>query len=110
VRIYVSIPNPSRNLVSGLFAQARIAAITHDALAIPASALDERGASPVVYRVRQAKVERVPVDPGLRDDAAEKIEIRSGLAAGDTVLLGSAQGLSPGSEVRVRREPVSSQR
>jgi hypothetical protein len=49
-------------------------------------------------------VVEVPVRLGVRDEAAEMVEIQSGIAAGDTLLLGSAQGIAPGSKVRVLEE------
>jgi RND family efflux transporter MFP subunit len=104
VRIYVSIPNAGRTLVAGLFAQGRVATESKRALAVPATAVDQRGTVPAVLRLRASRVERVPVQTGLHDQVAELLEITSGLAAGDTVLLGSAQGLSDGTVVRVRKE------
>ena len=104
VRIYVSIPNAGRSLVSGLFAQGRVATTRQQALAVPATAVDQRGTAPAVLRLRDSRVERVPVETGLLDEVAARIEIRSGLAEGDTGLLGSAQGLSSGTVVRVRKE------
>jgi membrane fusion protein, multidrug efflux system len=104
VRIYVSIPNAGRTLVAGLFAQGRIATQSVRAVSVPLAAVDQRATTPSVLRLRASRVERVPVVPGLRDDVAERIEIKSGIAAGDTVLLGSAQGLSAGTVVRVRKE------
>src|SRR5690606_11862399 len=65
------------------------------------SALDERGVTPSVLRVRGGVVERVPVEVLLRDDASERIAIEGALAAGDTVLTGAAQGITPGTRVRV---------
>ncbi len=41
------------------------------------------------------------VELGLRDDATERVEIRSGVQAGDTLLLGAAQGISAGTPIRV---------
>jgi hypothetical protein len=41
------------------------------------------------------------VELGLRDDARERVEIRAGVQAGDTLLLGAAQGISAGTPVRV---------
>jgi hypothetical protein len=37
----------------------------------------------------------------LRDVAAEQLEITTGLAGGDTVLLGAARGISAGASVAV---------
>lgn len=102
VRIYVAIPNPGGQLVSGLFAQGRVASETRRASSAPLSAIDQRGLRPFVVRLRGGTVERVEVTLGIRDDDGERIEILSGVAAGDTLLLGAAQGITVGSTVRVR--------
>lgn len=107
VRIYVEIPNAGRSLVVGLFAEGRVALEAREGLGVPASAVDVRGTSPAVLRLRGARVERVPVKLGIRDDVAELVEIVSGVSAGDTLLLGSAQGLSEGTVVRVREATVN---
>jgi hypothetical protein len=64
-------------------------------------AVDERGLRPSVIRLKNGRIEKVEVQLGIRDAAAETVEITSGLAAGDTVLLGAARGISPGTPVRV---------
>lgn len=107
VRIYVAIPNGERALVAGLFAEGRVASDTRRAVAVPVSAVDRRGTSPVVHRVKSGKVNLVPVQLGVQDEATELVEVHSGLAQGDTVLLGSAQGVSEGTAVRVTQEEVS---
>lgn len=101
VRIIASIPNSNGALVGGLFATGRLAAEMKTGLIAPTSAIDTRSTEPAVMRVRQSKVERVPVELGLRDEGAEKVEIKSGVQAGDTLLLGAAQGISAGTIVRV---------
>lgn len=101
VRIIASIPNSNGALVGGLFATGRLAAEMKTGLIAPTSAIDTRTTEPAVMRVRQSKVERVPVELGLRDEGAEKVEIKSGVQAGDTLLLGAAQGISVGTIVRV---------
>jgi hypothetical protein len=73
-------------------------------VAVPLTAIDSRGTSPVVHQLKQGRVVETPVQLGLRDEAAELVEIRTGVAAGDTLLLGSAQGVAPGSKVRVMEE------
>ena len=75
VRIYVSIPNTERSLVAGLFAEGRVATDSRKAVAVPVSAVDRRGTSPVIHRVKQGKVDVVPVQLGVRDDAAEAGEV-----------------------------------
>ena len=101
VRIYVSIPNAGRTLVGGLFATGRMSSATRMGLIVPLGAVDVRGTSPFVMRVRQSKVEKVPVQVGLTDKTSESIEIASGIQAGDTLLLGAAQGITPGTTIRI---------
>jgi RND family efflux transporter MFP subunit len=104
VRIYASVPNAQQTYAAGLFAQGRVATETKRAVAVPITAVDTRGTSPVVHRIKGGRVVETPVELGLRDEVAELVEIRSGVSPGDTVLLGSAQGLAPGSRVRVLEE------
>ena len=101
VKILASIPNAGNTLVGGLYAEGRVSSESHNAPMIPISAVDERGLRPTVVRLRNGKVEKVEVALGIRDQAAETVEITSGLAAGDTVLLGAARGISPGTPVKV---------
>jgi RND family efflux transporter MFP subunit len=101
VQIVATLPNVGNTLVSGLFAEGRVASETRTAPAVPAAAVDERGIRPFVIRVKTGRVERAEVQLGIKDDASESVEIRSGLAAGDTVLLGAARGISPGTPVKI---------
>jgi RND family efflux transporter MFP subunit len=104
IRIYVSIPNLDQALVAGLFAEGRVATDTKRAVAVPVTAVDSRGNTPTVHVIRRGRVAEIEVSPGVRDEAAELVEIQSGVAVGDTVLLGSAQGVTPGSRIRVLQE------
>jgi RND family efflux transporter MFP subunit len=101
VRIYVSIPNEGRALVGGLFANGRMSTATKTGLVVPQSAVDVRGSIPSVLRVRQGRAEKVPVQIGLTDKTSETIEVLSGLQPGDTLLLGAAQGITPGTLIRI---------
>ena len=107
VRIYVAVPNSEESLVAGLFAEGRVATNALRAVAVPISAVDQRGTSPVIHRIKGGKVDVVPVKLGVRDEAAELVQIHSGVAKGDTVLLGSAQAVTEGSPVRVTQDEVS---
>jgi membrane fusion protein (multidrug efflux system) len=101
VRIYVSIPNEGRSLVGGLFATGRMSTATKMGLVVPQSAVDVRGSIPSVMRVRQGKAEKVPVKIGLTDKTSETIEVLSGLQPGDTLLMGAAMGITPGTPVKI---------
>ena len=101
VRVFISIPNAEGRLVGGLFANGRLASESKTGLVAPVTAVDARSNVPAVFRIKGGKVQRVPVQLGLKDDGTEKIEIVSGVAAGDTLLLGAAQGITPGTIVKV---------
>jgi RND family efflux transporter MFP subunit len=101
VRIVVSIPNEKSALVGGLFAEGRVATERRDGISAPVAAVDLRGIRPFVMRLKAGKVEKVEVDIGLRDDERETVELASGVAAGDTLLLGAARGITAGTAVRV---------
>jgi RND family efflux transporter MFP subunit len=104
VRIYVTIPNVDQALVAGLFAEGRVATDTKRAVAVPLNAIDSRGNAPTLHLLKAGRVTESPVQLGVRDEAAELVEVLAGAADGDTVLLGSAQGVTPGSRVRVLQE------
>jgi membrane fusion protein, multidrug efflux system len=102
VVISASLPNDGGQLVGGVFAQGRVGTESRVALAVPSSAVAVDGPSASVLRIRSGVVERVAVQLGLRDEQAELIEIRDGLARGDTILVGAAQGFTPGTPVRIQ--------
>jgi RND family efflux transporter MFP subunit len=107
VRIYVSIPNEGRALVGGLFANGRMSTATKMGLVVPQSAVDVRGSIPSVIRMRQGKAEKVPVKIGLTDKTSETIEVLSGIQPGDTLLMGAAMGITPGTPVRISAPTAS---
>ncbi len=100
VRVYVSIPNSEQSLVAGLYAEGQVGAAIRRALLAPANAVDQRGVMPTVLRLRGGRAEQVQVALGIRDPAKDRLEIRSGVARGDTLILSSA-GVTPGAVVRV---------
>ena len=101
VQILASIPNGAGTLVGGLFAEGRVNTESRHAVVLPATAIDQRGATPSVMRVRGGRVERISVTLGIRDEQRENYEITQGLQRGDTVLLGAAQAIGEGKQVRV---------
>jgi membrane fusion protein, multidrug efflux system len=105
VKVFAQVPNPTATLVGGLYATGRIVAERDSGLVAPSGAMDTRNLRPVVERIRGGKVERRDVIPGLHDDRTDRVLIRSGLDQGDTLLLGTAQGIAPGTPVRVLGGP-----
>jgi RND family efflux transporter MFP subunit len=103
VAVYVTVPNASGALVGGLYAQGRVASETRQGIIVPAAAVTDNGSGPMtVMRIRGGRVQSVPVQVGLRDEQAETVELTAGLMPGDTLLVGTAQGISPGTQIRVQ--------
>lgn len=110
VRVFISIPNEQNRLVGGLFAEGRIAAEQHSGLVAPASAVaPSAGARAEALRIRNGLVESVQVTLGLQDARSETVEIMEGVAAGDTLLIGAARTVTPGTPVTVA-QPRAAQR
>ena len=101
VPIMVRLPNNEGTLVSGLFVNGRVATQSRAGVTVPVIAVDQRGLRPAVYRIKGGKLEKVEVELGFEDAVTERFEVRSGLTAGDTLVLGTAQGLAPGTPMRI---------
>jgi membrane fusion protein, multidrug efflux system len=102
VRIVASIPNDGNTLVGGLFAEGHVASEARTGIIVPSSAVNQKDFVPTVTLVRNGRTEKAAVTLGLQDSGNETVEITKGLAVGDTVLVGAAQGIAPNTVVRVR--------
>lgn len=101
VPIFVSVPNSAGRLVAGLFAEGRVVSDTAEGLVVPMNAVNTTGPSPWVLRVSNGSTEKIEVGIGLRDPHTEELQITSGINEGDVLLRGAAQGMTPGTPVRV---------
>ncbi len=101
VPIFVSIPNVGGRLVAGLFAEGRVVSQSAQGLVVPVNAVNTAGPAPWALRVSGGKTEKVDVRLGLQDPRTERVLVVSGLNAGDTLLRGAAQGITPGTPVEV---------
>ena len=108
VSIFVTIPNTQGRLVAGLFAQGRVLQEVRTALVVPLTAVNERTPEPWVLRVRGGKTEKVAVTLGLRDPQTERVELSGGVEEGDVLLVGAAQGMTPGTPVKIRAAAAAS--
>lgn len=101
VKIKASVANEDGALLSGQFASLTFG-LASDAkvIAIPDSALVPEGGQFFVYKVnKSSKVDKVNVQPGLRD--GQNVEIKRGLNEGDLVVTAGQQKLFPESRVTV---------
>ncbi len=101
VRLFVRIPNNGNQLVAGLFAEGRVASDSRETLTVPELAIDNRGLLPSVLRLKNGRTEKVDVTLGAKDEAQERVEIRSGVVPGDTLLIGPALGIRPNVPLKV---------
>jgi len=100
IQVLIDIPNPGGKLVAGLYAEGRVSVEKREGLVAPIAAIDSSGDQPTVLKVVSGVVERQVVGLGVRDERAEVVEIVTGAALGDTLLLGRAtKNLSPGVKV-----------
>lgn len=105
VRVFVDVPNAQGRLISGLYAQGRVAAETVNAPAAPLDAVDVAASPPTVLRVANGKVEKVEVKTGLRDEVLGVVALTAGVAPGDVLVLGSARAaVVDGAPVKLARD------
>jgi Cu(I)/Ag(I) efflux system membrane fusion protein len=108
VKVFVEVPNGGGVLLGDLFAEGRVTTETHNALSVPASAIDRRMMKPSVMKLIGGKVTKVQVTLGITDEVTDRVEIVSGVALGDTVLVGPAIQMTEGTLVRASASGVTS--
>ena len=100
VQIRAVCPNPKGDIYPGAFAKVQLALSDIDsALMIPTEAIIPDLKGKKVYRIKNGQAESVKVTTGLRTD--EKVQIITGLSAGDTVITSGIMSLKPGAPVKV---------
>ncbi len=91
-------PNADGSLLPGAFADVEIiVAETADALTVPAIAVIPELGGKKVYVVEEGQAQPRPVTTGIRTD--ERVQILTGLAPGDRVIVSAIQQLRPGLDV-----------
>ncbi len=72
-----------------------------DVLTVHKDAIIKRGGKSLVFVVRNEKAEARPIRLG--ESSGPRIEVRSGLKAGDLVIVRGNERLRPGAQVRIRK-------
>jgi membrane fusion protein (multidrug efflux system) len=100
VLLRARVPNPGVRLKPGMFARVTLVLETRpDALLVPEQALVPQGRERFVFRIEGDKAVMTRVETGLRRPG--EVEIRQGLAAGDTIVLDGQLRLRDGATVMV---------
>ncbi len=102
VAVMVGVPNADGALLTGLYATGRVAGTLRDGLLVPVGAVTDESGVLSVLVVRDGHAERVTVTLGAHDVAGERVELTSGVEEGETILVGAALGVLPGSAVELR--------
>jgi RND family efflux transporter MFP subunit len=98
-RVEVRVQNPKGELLSGMYATARIeTGRATAATLVPRDAVATRNGARVAYRVANGAVSAVSVTEGLGDET--RVQIVSGLAPGDQIAADARQPMAPGTKVR----------
>jgi RND family efflux transporter MFP subunit len=106
VQLLVSIPNPDKTLLAGLFAEGRVTADHREALSLPDDAIDHADQRDTALVIRDGRAARVDVKLGLHDEQRGLIEIRSGLQEGERVVTGTAQDIKTGTPIQEIAAPA----
>ena len=98
-RIEVRVPNPSGELLSGMYATARLeTARAPGAVTVPREAVTTRAGERVVFRIAGDRIEPARVVEGVADET--QVQIVSGLSGGDLLVADARKALEPGARVR----------
>jgi RND family efflux transporter MFP subunit len=103
MHVELDIPNPSLALAPGMYATAMLNLETRSqTLAIPLEALQERedAAATVLVLGKQHRIEQRKITTGL--ETPTRVEVLSGLAVGDMVVLGARGRYQPGDSAEPR--------
>lgn len=107
IAIYIAVDNADSALKGGMFAQGELLLeSTLPVLSIPLRGVRNEAGVPVAYVVSQGRVDRRAITTGPMIEGQDSIEIRTGLAEGDRVVLGDIR-LEPGTAATVRSETRS---
>jgi RND family efflux transporter MFP subunit len=98
LKVYIN--NDARLIKPGMFAKMEITTLTKkNIVVIPLDAIVFRGGRDVIYRVDNGFAVETPVTTGLED--GDRVEIVSGLSAGDVYITRGAGFVNDGSEVKI---------
>lgn len=102
INFYVSIANEQSLLRAGMFAKVRLhVGGDREVPALPISAVRSDNGQDVVWVLADGKLRKQPVTLGRRDERAQMVEVRAGLAGGDRVIATKFDNLREGLAAKV---------
>lgn len=98
ITVKARVPNSERLLRPGMFIEVRLVVeVRPDAVLVPEDAILPLAGANYVWTVEDDEAHRRPVELGVR--VAGFVEVLDGVAAGDRVVVGGLERLSPGAQV-----------
>lgn len=104
IKIYIAVANADRALKGGMFAQGDVTVTnTQPVLSVEQGAVREEAGANYVYSIRDDKIFRTPIMIGSHVKGSQYVEVRSGLANGDRVILANLSESKVGSKAVVAK-------
>ena len=108
ILVFVGIPNADYALRGGMFATGRIALVASAPVAtLPATAVRVEAGQTYVWTVESGKLVKRLVVTGKRDEAAGRIEVKTGLPKDVPVLAAKFDNLKDGAPAIVKAPPAA---
>ena len=102
IRVQAEFSNENGRLKPGMFLRVELTLSERQAVVVPEEAVVSEGERHYVFRVAGDLVDRQPVQLGQRRSG--NVEIRSGLAADESVVIAGVHRLRDGAPIRIRNE------
>ena len=108
IPVYIRVANADGRLKGGMAVrgQLRLAEVAN-AVTLPREALRASGEKFSVLAIAQGRAEMREVQVGVTDEASGRVEIKSGVAAGETAILARVGGVIPGQAVAEAKAPAA---
>ncbi|HEY4369473.1 MAG TPA: efflux RND transporter periplasmic adaptor subunit [Steroidobacteraceae bacterium] len=108
ITIYIAVANPDRALKGGMFAQGDLTLeATQPVLSIPVPAMHDDSGMAFVYTLQEGKITRRPVSLGPVVKGNGYVEVRTGLSAGERVIVADIGDAKSGASAFVRGEQAA---
>lgn len=108
IMIYIAVANEDRALKGGMFAQGELTLeSTRSVLSVPQSAVRDEAGVTYVYTLADGKIDRKEVKLGARVRDNPFVEVRSGLAQGERVIVTDIGDNKAGASAFVRGEKAA---
>ncbi|MGE5615977.1 MAG: efflux RND transporter periplasmic adaptor subunit [Bacillota bacterium] len=108
VEVLVDFVGQNQPKLAGLYAEGRLEAETHTGLTVPASAVVRDGDKALAWRVKENKLQKVPLAIADRDARTGDYVLKTGLSEGDQVLRYPSAVLKDGQPVQAAAPSASS--